>query len=383
MKTISIAVCILALSQVLWGLIPILAKTALVDFHVYYTYGQLFLSGSNPYAQPIPLNYPPSSLLLFLFFPLFPYAFAQLIFTGISLFLFLYSMYPLMREYHVSLSFRFIILSFLIQMFPAKFTLVLGQINFFVLFLVILSFIFDQKKRNVLSGICLGASCMIKLIPAPLVLYFLIKKRYSTAFWATVSFVLGNGIVLALLKDTKRYFSMQLPALFSQTHTVTSLYDQSLRAFLFRLGISGNEGILISVGIVFLFLIFAILQYKAVNSKNSSCEDSHRDLVFFSLILAISTVGNSFAWQHHLVFLFPGFVAETMYFLKSKSTIRGILLVLSIVLVGYHFPDIAHPPTTNPLLISHSLIGALLLIGLLLAHQKEYKEHKKIMFSEI
>jgi hypothetical protein len=362
---------ILALLQVVLGVGNVLRQRELIDFSVYYQYTKLFLNGGNPYLiaekTPIPLNYPPSFLLFFSPFTFLSQFPAQIFFTLTSLAALLYASNFLLCFFRFPLPVRLLLLSLLLQNFPTKFTLVLGQVNLIILFLVVLSWLSCQKRQQVISGLFWGLSILIKPLTLPLFLYFLIKKKFTTIITASVLIVITNCLMIFLFPYLGAYLSERLPYLFSQTATVANLYDQSLRAFLIRIGV---DGYLYSIVTAALLYIAAIINYLR---QKGGFDSKLRDLTFFSLILAITTAGSSFTWQHHLVFLFPGFIAETIYFLRSKSTIRGIILATSATLVGYHFPDIAHPPTTNPIFISHSLIGTLILIGLLLTHRKSIK----------
>lgn len=367
MKFLTLIIFLASLLQVVFGVNKVQRKTFLIDFNVYYQATKTVYSGINSYNQAfetVPFNYPPSSFLFFTPFTLFNQNVAQIIFTLLSLLSLLASSYFLTSLFPATSNWtmRLLITSAFLQNFPTKFTLTLGQVNLAVLLLLVLMFFFDQKKKEVWSGICFGLASMIKLTPITLGIYFLVKKRFLTLFIGIGILFLSNFLFIWKIPATASFFQSTLPQLALQTGSSTSLYDQSLRAFLSRIG-SVSSSYQISLIIVSVLVVLSIIKY--LRQKN--------DLVFFSLILVLTTIGSSFTWQHHLVFLLPGFVAETIYFLKSKSTLRGILLATSFALVGYHFPDIAHPPTTNPLLVSHSLMGTLLLIGLLLNHQKSIK----------
>ena len=123
-----------------------------------------------------------------------------------------------------------------------------------------------------------------------------------------------------------------------------------------------NVSLAVSLAVILVLTAVAVKLYLKPQKAGFAPLTSLR---FFSLLLALTTIGHSYAWQHHFVTLIPGFIAESVYLMKKKNTLRGFLLLASAILVGYHFPDISHPPTTNPILISHTLVGALVLIGLL------------------
>jgi alpha-1,2-mannosyltransferase len=367
----SLLIFTLSLIQLGFGLFQVLSKTPLIDFSVYYQAASFALQGNfhyNALYNGIPLNYPPSAFLFFVFLPLLPLFPSQMVFTMLSITALLISGIILCRLFPKtkSIPICLLILSCLLQNFPTKFTLVMGQVNIFVLLLLVLSFYMDQKGHQVQSGVFYGLASLFKLTPLPLGLYFLLRKKYKTFFVGIGLVVISNMVGGLLIPDSFKFFYTTFPSLLT-ANTFMSIYDQSVRAFLARLGI-GNT-LLITWTLAGLLTLWASWNYKM--SLRSHGNQTVTDLTYFSLLLAIITISNGYTWQHHLVLLFPGFIAQTVIVLKEKKIIRVELLLLSAILVAYHFPDIAHPPTTNPILLSHAFIGAGILIGLLLMTRKE------------
>ena len=362
-KLLILVIFLISLSQVVFGISKVQSQVFLIDFNVYYQASKTLLSDQNPYHQvfnTVPFNYPPSSFLFFVPFTLLGQKEGQVLFTLLSLLsllsssYFLTSLFPITSKWTV----RLFITSLFLQNFPAKFTLTLGQVNLIVLLLLILMFVFEKKRKDLWTGICFGLASMVKLTPIILGLYLLFKKRFLALFIGIGMLLLSNLFFIWRWPETASFFQSILPQLNLQTGMGASLYDQSLRAFLSRIGLTFLTCPL-SLIIVSILVVLSVVKFLSQRD----------DLVFFSLLLAITTIGNSFTWQHHLVFLFPAFLAETVYFLQSKSVLRGIILATSFAIVGYHFPDIASPPTTNPIFVFHSLMGTLILIGLLLTHR--------------
>ena len=362
--TLAFFILLLALLQIIFGIGKVLTQRNLLDFSVYYEYSRLFTSGKNPYelSDMIPLNYPPSSLLFFIPFSLIPQKISEALFTIFSISFFLFAIRKLLLVFKIKLSLQLLLLAALLQNFPAKFTLVLGQVNLIILSLGLLSWIFDQKGKNLISGVFVSLSILIKPLTFPLLFYFLFRKKFKTFFISLGIITVINIIMVIIFPYLSRFFLERLPYFLSQTGTAANLYDQSLRAFLYRAGITDYKA---ALGITLVLFSLVFYKFRKIR-KIGPIGHNLTNLKFFSLILAVSSIGGSFTWQHHLVLLFPGFVAETIYLLKKKNFLRGIILLISAILVGYHFPDIANPPTTNPILVSHALVGSLVLIGLLL-----------------
>lgn len=348
----AIALFLTSLHQVIFSVGKVISGGKLVDFEIYYTYTKMFLSGNNPYAQNVPLNYPPSALLFFTSFSLLSQKTPEVVFTTLSIIALLTSLYLLTKPSIKSLSWKLIIIALMLQSFPVKFTLGMGQINLIVLFFLSLAFINDQKNKQTMAGIYWGMAMMIKLIPCPLIIYFLVRKKLKTAAVGLTLLLSSNLAMLYFYPGMLKYFQTILPYLSSPVGKGISIYDQSLRAFFMRLGLPQSYELSIFIGII--LIILAVNKYRK----------DHHDLTFYSLIIAITTIINSFAWQHHFVFVFPLLIAGVIMKLgKTRGNIGWFLLALSFILISFHFPNPATPSTTNPILISHTLIGTLILIG--------------------
>lgn len=354
-------------------------RTDLIDFTVYYNYTRILLSGKSPYFAEntlgVPFNYPPSFFLLFTPLSILPKIQSQTIFITFSLLFFIISANIFLKIFIKSKLIRLLILSFLLQNFPTKFTLVTGQINLIVVSLIFLALYFDIKRKQLLSGLFWGLSICLKLTPLPLFFYFLISKKWTSLVYGIITFIFLNFLILTISPENIRYFTTHLPSLFLASTTSGDLYDQSLRALLIRL----NFPYPTQAAFLLIILMFLVSSWQYLRKKMN-------DLSYVSIILILSTIGSSFAWQHHFVFLFPGFIAATLPILsflrkpvsegrqksitptlrKNKFIIKGFFLLLAATLVAYHIKDISPPPTNNPFLMSHTLMGTLILLILLI-----------------
>jgi hypothetical protein len=75
---------------------------------------------------------------------------------------------------------------------------VLGQLGLLLLFLIVATWFLVERGREWEAGVPLGLAVLIKLLPAALILFFLVKLRWRVAASAViVSLVLGLGLPLA------------------------------------------------------------------------------------------------------------------------------------------------------------------------------------------
>lgn len=96
---------------------------------------------------------------------------------------------------------------------PTLDELIYGQVNIYLLTLLLFSMYLTRKKMDIASGLVLGIIFCIKFISAPLILYFALKKRWRQVGGAIASIILINLPVL-MLYGTRIYFDyfQSLPA---------------------------------------------------------------------------------------------------------------------------------------------------------------------------
>ncbi len=77
---------------------------------------------------------------------------------------------------------------------------VLGQVGLLLLFLVVATWFLVERGKEWVAGLALGLAALIKLLPAALIVFFLLKRRWRVAGVAVVvSAVLGFGLPLAAI----------------------------------------------------------------------------------------------------------------------------------------------------------------------------------------
>jgi len=78
--------------------------------------------------------------------------------------------------------------------------LVVGNVGLLLVFLVVATWFLVERGREWEAGVTLGLAALIKLLPAVLIIFFLLKRRWRVAGGATaVALVLGYGLPLLTL----------------------------------------------------------------------------------------------------------------------------------------------------------------------------------------
>jgi hypothetical protein len=216
---------------------------------------------------------------------------------------------------------------------PALHTFIAGQLNVLV-FALIMVCLLSRRSNQALSGTALAGAIVLKVNPAALGLYFLIRKEYRILLWAGVS---GVALTLASILisgwgTNVTFVTQVLPALSKGT---ANPYNQSLAGATLRavnaLGLSWSApAIALARVLGFALLGDAVRRIWA----NRSDPDELADLSL--LILAVS-IASPITWSHHLVwailpvlYLFLTFDLGSVFSSKSVTSIAVLLILVEL-----------------------------------------------------
>lgn len=335
----------------------------LPDFSVLYDSSKVLLLNNNPYLNKLlytQVNYPPTALLFFYPFLIVSFSVASKIWTLISVFSLLGSLFLLYKIKPVSLTFISIVFLASTISFPFKFTLGMGQVNLVLLFLLCLSLFLLLKKKNNLFTILFSIAAVLKLFPLFLIVTLFFKREYKR-FILTIIFILFLLFIPSLIKASSinnYYFtSILFPLLSSPAGDV--YYNQSITGFFARL----NLPFYLLIVSRFILIIYSL--FIAFRKRNN--------LFFvFSLLLSVLILTNNFSWQHHLILLLIPF-----YFLISnlKSFRLILILLVSFILVSINIknPYLFSSLWYGKIFLSHGFLGILILWFLLVFYKKYEK----------
>lgn len=191
-----------------------------IDLRPYYIAGKSILYGLDPYFNhvnqypefytPVNANDSPGSgfiylpIAAFLFAPLalMPYMTAKIVYSVVILIVLWLLLFELVKQSN------FVIqgepLLFAMTSFPVFATFERGQIDIFVCYLTVLSFlIYQQSRQKVLPAFLIAISFCIKLFPGIALVYFLIKREYKLVAY-------GVGFIIAFLLAPLTYFNSSI-----------------------------------------------------------------------------------------------------------------------------------------------------------------------------
>ncbi len=221
-----------------------------IDFRAFYVAARSVLLNLDPYLNPVTqfpelyaaINaenavasgfiYPPLAALLFLPLGFLPYATSKIVFSALILasliaLCLLFAKQRDDRRLTPGEAFLFITCSF-----PLLATFERGQIDLVIVLLTWLSFQLYRSQKLVQSSLLLGLAICIKIFPAIVIVYYLIKRQFKIAAYAIVSTV---GLFLLPLLYFKpsvylHFFQFVLPNLFGKitSSEVINTHGQSV-----------------------------------------------------------------------------------------------------------------------------------------------------------
>ncbi|MFH1971111.1 MAG: glycosyltransferase family 87 protein [Patescibacteria group bacterium] len=351
-----------------------LFSTVAPDFNVMYLSTKDLLTMLNPYLNQdifTGVGYPPNTLLFYSFLTLFPYQISQNIFFVISFFCLIFSIWISLKltKKHFSIYSFVIYLLLIILSFPTKFTFGMGQNNFIALALLLLSFWFFSKGKDLLSGLFLGLVVSYKTVFLLFPLFFLLKRKWKVLFYSLITiaflaFLTGEIFGWHLYKY---YFLNVIPPLLNLEGREI-YYNQGLLGFISRItsNLQLRKYLTFFISIIFV----GINSLMCINKKDKNLQ--------FSLFITSLVIIDTLSWQHHFVWLIFPFIVISQKLLEQKNKMGILLLIFSYFLVSWNFKTLPNYPVFNYLISSHVFVGSLLLYILNLLAFKKGKKISKL-----
>jgi hypothetical protein len=288
---------------------------------------------------PIQVNaHPPASVLLFLPLAAFDYLTAYRIWIGALAICLATSICLIIRPAALNYSWWTLlpITCTVLTCDPVALDILYGQFNSFLLLLITGSWAAYRSHHGYVAGVLLGVAAAIKVFPAFLCLYFVVKRQWMHLFAAAAAAVLCNGVAgLVLGWDCfGAYVSEVLP----QVDTFRDWWGNiSLAGFWSRLLHAPSrhvEPLLDHPALAQLMyfgsalIVTAVAAWKAHRAQSTADED----LAFSTLVVTMLLV-SPIAWSHYAVMLALPIAVAWKHFSITQPRQRWIPLLI-IVLLG-------------------------------------------------
>jgi alpha-1,2-mannosyltransferase len=199
---------------------------------------------------------------------------------------------------------------------PVGSTFGYGQVNLFLMALVVV----DCLAVTRLRGVLVGLAAAIKLTPLVFIVYFLVKRDRRSASTAALSFV-GFALVGLLLAPTDTVeFWLHAMVNPERITTLSIMTNESLRAELYRLPALASVQSL-------LWVVLAVLVLSLAWRAAGRARDDVLALVAIAVAgLLISPI----SWSHHWVWVAPALMAVGWQLWQERAWRRLALLIVPV-----------------------------------------------------
>ena len=225
---------------------------------------------------------------------------------------------------------------FISYVMPFKHSLFFGQVNTFMLTLVVAAlFLIFYRRREVLGGALLAAAALGKVIPGILMIIFLIRRSKKV-----VAGFLGGAIAIAAptlvtgtgLRSWSEFFSFSpamahgssVPGLFPASEVFTF----SIAGFYARL--IDNPGAVRALSLLTIVALLALLLSQCGGLRTRSQVG-----LFLMPCLILMIISSPLTYVHHIVFIYPGVVFCILHLLarggrSSRIFVPAIMVLLTV-----------------------------------------------------
>jgi hypothetical protein len=286
--------------------------------------------------------HPPTSILLFVPFAALPYPDAQFTWNALSLGMFAASLMLVWQRLRLPCSVRsvFPAIVLLLPCAPILMNIDLGQMNFLLLLILTGVWVADRADREILAGALLGTSVSIKLFPAVLFLFFLVKKRRRTVASGLVSIamiavltvsVLGiqsyisyvNIVLPHIAKYRALWLNLSLPGYWRK------LFDPA-REYPFIQPITRNPFLSNTAIIVTCTILIGVLAWSIARARTRTELDLSFGLTMTAMLLVCPLT-----WDHYLILLLIPLAMAWIHLPRSR-TFR--ILFMAILIAFWAWP---------------------------------------------
>lgn len=317
----------------------------LIDFAVYRAGGQAWLDSrplydsSFPPVQPgrwLPFTYPPFAALCFSVLAVAAPAAVAVAFSVGSLVALLVAV----RVTGIALWSGFgwpqaaLFTCLAVAFEPVWRTLLLGQINLYLMAIVIVDLLAVRSTRY--RGVLTGLAAAMKLTPAVFLLYLVAGRQWRAVGNAVAAFAAATGLAALVRPGQSQAYWWDVLWHPERIGGLAYAGNQSVRGALHRLGLAaGTE---LTGWVVAAVLVLVLGGLAALRWRGAGPEVAGRDAIALIVIAVIGLLLSPVSWSHHWVWLVPALLVLGHLEAERRSTLLAVStgLVAVAVLVAAH-----------------------------------------------
>lgn len=337
----------------------------MVDLTVYLATGDTIRAGESLYDMvvmsplygPMPYVYPPFTAVLF-FVPLslFSAPVASLVWNAASLVALGAAVWLTLgiagvRDRRLKLALTLLGLVLATWLLPMRVLLVAGQINTFLLVLVLLDF---RKPNSRWQGVGIGIAAGLKITPLIFVAYLLITKRFTAARNAMLAFLATAAVGFLVLPSASMTYWGGLVFHSSRVADPFDTPNQSLSGMMARIFESGQFQ-------TWWFVVLAVVGMLGL-AVAAFAYRRRADFLGMSATAITGLLISPVSWEHHWVYVIPLLIWLACWAYRERSVLMGaatallvaIFTVRTFTLVG--IPE--SPPAPLDLAVWEQLVAS-------------------------
>ncbi|GAB3878421.1 glycosyltransferase 87 family protein [Kibdelosporangium lantanae] len=288
----------------------VLASGYRVDLDVYRVAVDVWWHGGDLYGQlPVlrdgtylPFIYPPFAVVPLAPFALMPYGLASVVFAVLTVAAVALVAVLVLRSLDVRPTALLVgaVVPVALVLEPVRETLHFGQINVFLMALVVLDCLVRSPRWP--RGLLVGLAAAIKLTPLVFVLFLLLRGDRRAALVAVLSFLCATGVGFLLSWSNSVRFWTEQVLFGTQSRGMSNPINQSLKVTLVRLGSDGQAW--------WPLLALAVLAVTVVAMRRALSADQVTWTMGFNALagLLVSPVSYSHHWVWAVPILLTGWV---------------------------------------------------------------------------
>jgi len=309
------------------------------DFGVYYRGGQRILRGETLYRLSdgiLPYKYSPTAAVFFFVLTFLPYGIAKFIWYFSQIFiLFLvlsmsYDLLPSKQKKKAAV----LLLSFLVLLKFVAREIELGQVNIFIIFLLLLMVKSLLEREEVRGGVLWGFSLYFKPYALVFLPYFLLKKRIKLVTSGMGMLILGFILPaifygfkqnLQVIKEWPKTLSLSTPSLISQ-------YDNaSLHSFFLKNIPAGQRETALVFSIFMALVIGFFLLWMMLLGRRKGLKEP--EALESSYLFILIPLFSPLAWYYNYLYSVLAVVLLISLVNKFSPALKSILIA-NLVAIG-------------------------------------------------
>lgn len=317
------------------------------DYTCYLTASKAFLAGKNPYTAPntFPFIYPLFFVLLIYPLAIMPYWLSNLLWFFLNLFALVavvkitLSWFQEIAHFQSENDRDFLVPIFLVILLffnSIQNNFLNGQVNLLLLLFCVLFFNFVQKEKDIAAALFLALGILIKWVPAILILFLIIRKKYKALVFTGVFWLVGMGLPLVIAGDKAfdfyhyywNYFL--LPTSMGTTKGTHTRMFFTLEGFFSYLFPSQSFNKAETIVSMLLPAVGVLITDLTLLKRNVSAPVQYQGFGLYLLgILLISPMSQT----HHQIYVLPLFLMIVLELIFMTETRCGVTIAGACVFV--------------------------------------------------